>query len=82
MNEQLDSIEITALRLSKKDRAMLVDRLIVSLDEDVEGPPEEIKAAWDAEVLGRLDRMDRGETTLIAGDEAALRIRAAAQGKH
>jgi len=82
MNEQLDSIEITALRLSKKDRAMLVDRLIVSLDEDVEGRPEEIKASWDAEVLRRLDRMDRGEGTLIAGDEAALRIRAAAQGKH
>ena len=47
MATNLEQIEVLALALSIKERGELAHRLIVSLDGEPEGTPEEIAKAWD-----------------------------------
>jgi putative addiction module component (TIGR02574 family) len=60
-----------ALHLSDDDRAALAASLIESLDPDFD---EDATAAWGDEVRGRLDELDRGESTGIPWPEARRRV--------
>lgn len=64
INSPLEDIEAAALQLSPAQRAKLVERLLVSLDED-----DEILATWGAEAERRGDAFDRGEMEAIDFDE-------------
>jgi len=64
-----------ALALSTRDRGVLIDRLIESLDE---GPAEEgVEEAWAAEIKRRVDEIRSGKARLIPAEE--MRRRAAAR---
>lgn len=64
-----------ALALSTRDRGLLIDRLIASLDE---GPAEEgVEEAWAAEIKKRVDDVQSGKVKMIPADE--VRRRAAAR---
>lgn len=71
----LEDIEAAALQLTTHERARLVERLLLSLDED-----DEILAAWVAEAERRGEAFARGEMDAIDFDEAIARLRARLAG--
>jgi putative addiction module component (TIGR02574 family) len=72
----LEELEAQALKLSIKERSQLIHRLIVSIDGDPEGTPEEIAKAWEEEIARRVADMETGRTRWIPADEVMSRIRA------
>jgi putative addiction module component (TIGR02574 family) len=60
-----------ALALSTRDRGLLIDRLIASLDD---GPAEEgVEQAWAAEIKKRVDDIQSGRVKMIPADEVRRR---------
>lgn len=58
MTEIAEKIKVELLRLSVQDRAELAYFLIHSLDEDMD---EDVEAAWDAEIMRRLEDILSGK---------------------
>ena len=71
MQVELEAIEAQVLRLSPADRARLLDRLILSLDEDTARD-----RAWDAVAARRDAEIETGQVAEIDGAEAFARLRA------
>jgi putative addiction module component (TIGR02574 family) len=71
MSLALEEITEKALRLSRQERLALANRLL-SDDEDRDTP--EIEAAWEEEILGRIQTIDDGTAAGIPYEEV---IRAA-----
>lgn len=63
----LTSIQQEISRLSSAERAMLIDILWESLDEE---RVKEIEAKWAAESEERIDAVDRGELPTVDGPSA------------
>ena len=63
----LTSIQEEIVRLSSAERAMLIDILWESLDEE---RIKEIEAKWAAESEERIDAVDRGELQTVDGPSA------------
>ncbi|MFZ5620874.1 MAG: addiction module protein [Pseudomonadota bacterium] len=72
----LEELEAQALKLSTKERSELVQRLIVSLDGEPEGTPEEIAKAWEDEIARRVADMDAGRTKWNSLEEVMTELRA------
>ncbi len=72
----LEELEAQALKLSLKERSELVQRLIVSLDGEQEGTPEEIAKAWEDEIARRVADMDAGRTKWNSPEEVMTELRA------
>lgn len=68
----LTSIQEEIARLSSTERAMLIDILWESLDEE---RIREIEAKWAAESEERIDAVDRGELQTIDGPSALRDLR-------
>jgi len=69
MATNLEELETLAMRLSRKERGELAHRLIVSLDGEPNGSPEEIAKAWDEEIARRVADMEAGRTKWIPAEE-------------
>lgn len=67
-------LEAALLALPRAERARLAERLIASLDEDVE-----VEQAWEAEVQRRLDGYRAGEIEAVSAasvhEEARRRLK-------
>lgn len=74
MATNLEQIEARALALPLKERGELVHRLIVSLDGEPDGTPEEIAKAWDEEIARRVADMEAGRTKWIPAEEVFAEI--------
>jgi putative addiction module component (TIGR02574 family) len=74
MASNLEQIEALALALPVKQRGELAHRLIVSLDGEPEGTPEEIAKAWDEEIARRVADMEAGRTKWIPAEEVFAEI--------
>ncbi|MGK2942406.1 MAG: addiction module protein [Immundisolibacter sp.] len=74
MATNLEQIEALALALPLKERGELAHRLIVSLDGEAEGTPEEIAKAWDEEIARRVAEIDAGTAVLIPEEEVFAEI--------
>lgn len=72
----LEELKAQALKLSTKERSELVQRLIVSLDGEPEGTPEEIAKAWEDEIARRVADMDAGRTKWNSLEEVMTELRA------
>jgi len=72
----LEKLEEQALQLPPEERGQLIHRLIVSLDGEPDGTPEEIAQAWNEEIARRVADMDAGRTQWIPADEVMARLRA------
>lgn len=72
----LEELEAQALKLSIKERSELVHRLIVSIDGEPEGTPEEIAKAWEEEIARRVADMDAGRTKWNSMEEVMTKLRA------
>jgi putative addiction module component (TIGR02574 family) len=79
MVKPTETILSQALALSEAERAVLVRRLIESLDDDVaDGEPARdraVEAAWAEEIQRRVEKMDRGETKFRPGHEVMADLR-------
>ena len=75
MAATLNEIEALALQLPIKERSELAHRLIVSLDGEPDGTPEEIATAWDEEIARRVADMEAGRTQWIPAEEVMARLR-------
>jgi hypothetical protein len=71
MQVELEAIEAQVLKLSTQDRARLLDRLILSLDED-----KVRDEAWNALAAARDAEIESGQVAEIDGAEALARFRA------
>jgi putative addiction module component (TIGR02574 family) len=60
----------TALTLPDDEREELATRLLDSLN----GSPEDVAAAWDAEIKRRVEAAQRGEGTFLSHDEVWQRL--------
>jgi putative addiction module component (TIGR02574 family) len=67
-----------ALALSDDDRAKLAEKLVESLDGELDPDAE---TAWAAEIERRLARIDAGQASSLSMDEALARLRRAARAR-
>lgn len=72
----LDELEAQALTLPVRERSELVHRLLVSLEGEPDGSPEEIAQAWDKEIARRVVEMEAGRTQWLPAEEVMNRVRA------
>ena len=70
MTPTVETVEADALQLTPAERALLVERLIASLDAD-----PEIEAAWTAEVERRHAEIESGAVTLLPGPETLAQLK-------
>lgn len=71
MTTQVETLEAEVLRLPAAERALLVQALVASLDEDAS-----VEEAWAAEVDRRIAQIESGEVQLIPGSEALAKLKA------
>lgn len=76
MSKATQEVFDDAMALSEEDRARLAEKLVESLDEQVEPGAEE---AWAAEIQRRLARIDARQTKTISMSEAVARLHRAAE---
>lgn len=67
-----------ALQLPGEDRAALVGELLLGLDP--QPPDPDCESAWNAEILARMERVERGDYTATERREALARIRRSLHG--
>ncbi|WP_396271125.1 addiction module protein [Ideonella sp.] len=73
MSTSLEALQAEVLRLSPKDRARLLDRLIASLDADADA---EAESAWDAMAAAREAELTSGTAQAVPLDAALSRLEA------
>ena len=74
MGAMLEELEAQALKLSPRERSELIHRLLISLDGEPEGTPDEIAKAWDEEIARRVADMEAGRTKWIPAEEVFKEI--------
>lgn len=62
--------------LGVQDRARLAEMLLDSIHQQ---PDRAIDEAWDAELLRRIDEVDRGVAVLVSAEDAFAQVRRALQ---
>lgn len=70
MSSNIETLEIELLRLSTAERARLLDKLIISLDQD-----QELDLAWDNEAARRDSEIEEGTSALVDGKSVLARLR-------
>jgi putative addiction module component (TIGR02574 family) len=76
MTEGAQDVFAQALALSPEDRAALIEMLAESLC----APEHELSPAWKAEIVRRIEAVERGESQLIPADEVEARVLASLGG--
>lgn len=74
MGAMLDELESQAMKLPVRERGELIHRLLLSLDGEPEGTPEEIAKAWDEEIARRVAEIDAGTAVLIPEEEVFAEV--------
>lgn len=70
MAPTVETVEADALQLTPAERALLVERLIASLDAY-----PRVEAAWAAEVERRHAEVESGAVTLLPGPETLAQLK-------
>ena len=71
MSTSLEVLEAEVLQLAPADRSHLLERLIASLDSDLE-----VEEAWEREADRREAELESGSVAAVPGHEAIARLRA------
>jgi hypothetical protein len=69
----LQKIENEALHLPKGERALLIQKLVLSFDMPT---PQELREDWLLEAQNRAKELDDGLVTLVPGNEVITKARA------
>jgi len=80
---RIETLYDEALKLSEPQRAELAAKLLESLDaaEQPAADPDQVKAAWDAEIARRVAAIKRGDVTLLDGDQVLIELQAELDSK-
>ena len=70
----IESVFEQAMQLTGTQRTSLVTRLLPTLPKDSASEDAAIADEWHQEIVDRLDRYDRGETTSIPEEEVYERL--------
>lgn len=76
MAPDIAQVEQALLELAPDDRAAVIERGLLSLDDVDDTEQVDIDAAWLAEVNRRVDEYVSGDTKLVDADEHFAQIRA------
>lgn len=76
MAPDIAQVEQALLALAPDDRAAVIERGLLSLDDVDDTEQVDIDAAWLAEVNRRVDEYVSGDTKLVDADEHFAQIRA------
>ena len=76
MSDLVLELSQRAQTLGAQDRARLAELLLDSLHHC---PERAIADAWDAELLRRIDEVDRGVAVLVSAEDAFAQVRRAIQ---
>ncbi len=71
MTTTIETLEAEVLKLAPSERSRLLERLIISLDEDAE-----VEEAWAKEADRRQAELDSGAVKAVPGDQMMERLRA------
>jgi len=77
MSSSLDRLTADAMKLSLRDRVQLAQRLVSTIDDEVETDTE---ALWFAEAERRLEELRSGEVQGINSEDAFRTAREALEG--
>ena len=72
MATTLDALSEDALVLPRDQRIALAYRLLVSVEPE---PSEGAEAAWDAEIVRRIERFKTGESQPVPASEVFAKLR-------
>ena len=78
MQRSAPEVTEAALALSEDERGRLADRLVQSLDGDLDPDAE---TTWVTEIERRLARIEAGQASKISMEEAIARMHRAAHGR-
>lgn len=73
MSTVAESVLAQALQMPAKERATIAERLLASLDTEVDA---EVEMAWQQEVQRRLAEIDNGEVVCLPWEQVLQRLRA------
>ena len=68
----IEELSMRARALPPEDRARLAEELLASLQDD---PESEADAAWDLEILRRVEQVKSGTTKLITAEDVHAEAR-------
>jgi putative addiction module component (TIGR02574 family) len=68
MNARAEQLLQEAIGLPESDRASLADALYASLEESSDSP-EQVNAAWDAEIRRRVAEIEEGTAKTVSTDQ-------------
>jgi putative addiction module component (TIGR02574 family) len=72
MNTVVESIIAQAMQMQPQERALIAERLISSLDTEVD---EDVEIAWQQEVQRRIAELDNAEVVCLPWEEVLRRLR-------
>ena len=68
----VENLLAQALLMPAQDRAAIAERLISSLDAEID---QDVEIAWQQEVQRRVDEIDKGLVACIPWEQVLLRLR-------
>jgi putative addiction module component (TIGR02574 family) len=74
----IEAVIAQALQMSAEDRALIAERLLSSLDAEVDPDAE---AAWREEVQRRIEEIESGKVECISWEETRRRLAGNAHAK-
>ena len=72
MNQKIEDIISDVMRMPDKDRAIIAERLIASLDHEFE---KDTELAWQNELQKRADEINSGKVSCIPWEDIRARLR-------
>jgi len=68
----VENLLTQALQMPVEDRAVIAERLISSLDTEID---QDVEIVWQQEVQRRVDEIDKGAVACIPWEQVLLRLR-------
>ncbi len=72
MGTTVETLLNQALQMPAQDRAVIAERLITSLDSEID---QDVEIAWQQEVQRRVDEVDKGVVACIPWEQVLLRLK-------
>lgn len=72
MNQKIEAIISDAMLMPVKDRAIIAERLIASLDQEFE---KDTELAWQNELQKRVDEINSGKVSCVPWKEVRTRLK-------
>ena len=72
MTQKSEALILDALQMPDEERAMIAERLIASLDHELD---KDAELVWQKEIQTRIHQIDSGEVTCVPWEQVRARLR-------